>query len=234
MTILEIIAAIPPVDVLLALQQSVQQAAAAAVETVRVEVSTPTPPDVSGWHKARDVADVIVKLGAAGALISGIFWFLARRLLRPTMRAEVLTIFEKDIRNFRRVIAGVDACNSRLELLEEAVEQLEEGMSLLLEMLEDTREWTAEQTYAIDRLAPIDRRRQHGEPPNGVERRRDASAIFNARLRERLAVLETARSSRRERVSRLSDEARQIGAEIDTDEHPLATRSSDGAMRRFR
>jgi hypothetical protein len=71
MTILEIIAAIPPVDVLLALQQSVQQAAAAAVETVRVEVSTPTPPDVSGWHKARDVADVIVKLGAAGALISG-------------------------------------------------------------------------------------------------------------------------------------------------------------------
>jgi hypothetical protein len=171
MTILEMIAIPPLADVLLMLQsaaQAAQQAGGVAAETVRVEVSNVPPADPSGWHKARDVSDVIVKIGAAGALISGIFWFLARRLLRPTMRTEVLAIFDKDIRNFRRVIGGVEVCNERLALLEEGYDMLEEGIALLLEMMEDTREWTAEQTYAIDRVAPpghpIDRRVNRGSP----------------------------------------------------------------------
>jgi hypothetical protein len=175
-------------------------------------------------HAVRDVADVIMKVGGAAAVVTAVVFWLAKKLLRPQLESMLRTWFAPDIRKFQRAIKRATDCADSLADHADNIAQADADLLLMLEAIAELHDETTEIFSIFDRILGIERRQGNDD------RTRDLAVGLEV-IRERRAQPMRRESDahpghatriemrRRERGKRKDDvdEIRRLGREHGTD-----------------
>lgn len=154
-------------------------------------------------HTIRDVADTIMKVGGAAAIIAAVFFWILKKLLRPQIEAAIRGWFKDDIKKFRRSIQRVQECADAMADHADTIGQTDDDILLVLDWIashieeEDDKTALMEQILGIERRQPDRRARELGAAVEAMhERRRNPGRRFAERHPNFAARLEERRRAR--------------------------------------